>query len=519
MRNLALLVAALVVGCNDSTVSVGNDNPTGVVGGLIIDAAGQTPLAGASVQLTTAGGSLSPAVTDDQGQFHVPKVPSGTVIVTISQMGYETTVFTAFLNGAVGNFPVKNPSLTLGPIGLVKNDYTFAVRIVDETGAPAKDVKVIARPQVRHIDFSSGDPIPVGSYAVTGSSGADGLVTFSGLPNYPSLGQLSSDIDQLFIDVPPTKVMGSEVYSFAGLTTSFAVNHLLTVSTPTITLAGPKTTLQILQANISHLVNQVSGPQGSLIPANGPITITFNQAINPATVRVRFTDDQDKPSPIQPTAVIPPNTGNLLSISPSVPFTAGARYNLQLHADALGVADTTARELNRTSPFFVPAAATTITGTAKLDTTPGNSLLTVTLSEPVGLGSGNTQGATCVAFYDPPVSFDGLPDVYQGEFDPDPNKLSCPIFNPPLASPQVDVTGIQSLETGIFTGFSARWLIHLGDYAANSLANGCKGPATACVQPISGNKLHFVFSKQAAGNTFRRVNGTPADDKTIITIQ
>jgi len=519
MKRLVLVVAALVAGCNDSTVSVGNDNPTGVVGGLILDAASQTPIAGAAVMINTAGGALDAATTNDQGVFQVPKVPSGTVIVTISLMGYETTVFTAFLNGAVGNFPVKNPSLTLGPIGLVKNDSTFAVRLVDESGAPAKDIKVLARPQVRHIDFSSGDPVPVGSYVVSATSGADGLAIFSGLPDYPSLGQLSSDIDVLFIDVPPTKVMGSEVYSFAGLTTSFAVNHLVNVSTPTITLAGPKTTLLVLQSNISHLVTQTVGPQGSLIPASGPITVTFNQAINPSTVRVRFTDDQDKPSPIAATAVIPPNTGNLLSISPSVPFTAGARYNLQLHADALSATDSSVRELNRTSPFFIPAAAATITGTAKLDSSTGVNLLTVTLSEPVGLGSGSTLGATCVAFYDPPVNFDGLSDIYQGEYDPDPNKLSCPIFNPPTVSPQLDVTAIQSLETGVATGFSARWLIRLGDYSANSLANGCKGPAAGCVEPISGNKLHFLFSKQAAGNTFRRVNGTPADDKTIITIQ
>ena len=43
------------------------------------------------------------------GSFAVPKVPAGSFVITMENLGYTTATFGSFLNGLVGNFPVKNP--------------------------------------------------------------------------------------------------------------------------------------------------------------------------------------------------------------------------------------------------------------------------------------------------------------------------------------------------------------------------------------------------------------------------
>src|SRR4029078_4369837 len=119
--------------------------------------------------------------------------------------------------------------VTIGPIGLVKNDGTFSVKIVDQFGTPVANVAVVARTQIRWVSFSNGSPNAQGSYSVTGTSGMDGVVMLAGLPNYASLGSLpfGAHIDTLSIDVSPIQVMGSStVYTFLGGTFTFQVGHL-----------------------------------------------------------------------------------------------------------------------------------------------------------------------------------------------------------------------------------------------------------------------------------------------------
>src|SRR5690606_34547831 len=127
---------------NDS-VTVGNNNPTGLVGGIVVDAAHETPIEGAPVKIVSAEKAPEATTTAD-GQFTVRDVPAGSYIISISQAGFLTASFNDTLGGNVGNFPVSNPTRTLGPIGLVKNGATFTVRVVDEGGAPAEGIPVKA---------------------------------------------------------------------------------------------------------------------------------------------------------------------------------------------------------------------------------------------------------------------------------------------------------------------------------------------------------------------------------------
>jgi hypothetical protein len=524
LRNLALLTAAVACGlggCNDSTVNVGNDNPTGVVGGVVVDASNEMPLAGVTVQVVSAAATLT-AMSDMNGVFQVQKVPAGSFIVTFSQMGYQSATFSDLLAGAVGNFPVKNPTRTLGPIGLVKNDGTFSVRLVDENGAPAPMVKVVARTQVRYVDFSSGGPQAIGATSMSATSDMSGLVTFMGLPDYASLGGIVSDL--VWIDVAPVKVMGAEIYTFLGGSFPFNVEHLAGGS-PTILLAGPRTPLSVLDSTIDFLR---TGPpfgtsSGSEIAPGGPITITFNQAIDPATLRATFLNDDGSISTVQASAT---PQSNLVSITPSMPFAAGARMNLQIHA-----ATPSGFEYDMTAPFWVmpPSGskpATVVSGALapRIDPNSPPTTLVFELSEPIGLGRGASGALNCVAYYEG-ANFDNNNGPFPGNWTVNgqtgvPSALTCNY--PAGTGAALNVTQIVPLETPVagvgYTGFASRWRVQY-DIPAPS-TGGCSSALvmTPCQRPASGTKIHLVFSKLDPNSTVRRVSGQPVDDSVVVVI-
>ena len=46
-------------------------------------------------------------------------------------MGCLAASINGALGGAVGNFPVKDPIVTLGPVGLIKSDGTYAASSIN----------------------------------------------------------------------------------------------------------------------------------------------------------------------------------------------------------------------------------------------------------------------------------------------------------------------------------------------------------------------------------------------------
>ena len=341
MKKLLLLASATAwLSCSDngSSVSVGNSNPLGTVGGVVWDAASEMPLPGATVKIISGGKPLT-ATTDMDGLFSVANVPAGSFIATVSQMGYLTASINSALGGAVGNFPVSNPIATLGPIGLVKNDGTFSVKIVDQFGSPQANISVTARPQILWINFTNGLASAVGSYELTAMSGMDGVVTFMGLPDYTSVGSLASD--NLPIDVPPVQVMGSmTTYTFLGGTFTFFVNHLANstggvVDTPIIRLAGPTTGLSILNSTLDVLRGLVASTGGTPVAVNysgvsvipyisstGSITIEFNQVINKGTIRVALYNEDGT---VASSTMMAAANNNVLTLTPGAQLAAGTR--------------------------------------------------------------------------------------------------------------------------------------------------------------------------------------------------
>ncbi len=512
----ALLLVALAGGCG-STVSVGNGNPTGTVGGIVIDATNEAPLMGATVNVISAGKTFTSQPSDMNGVFSVANVPSGDLIVQIVNMGYLTAQFNATLGGAVGNFPVNNPVETIGPIGLIPATGSFAVRLVDESGAPVPMVKVVGTTAVRFVDFGLQTPGQLGAGVATGNvvfnatSDTNGLVTFSGLPAYSSLG---SYVDDTFrVTVPPVQVMGTNSYQFLGLTSIFHPAHLdTTQQSPTIVLAGPHTPLTVLESNVAYLRFQATfdTSEGLTVPPAGPITVTFNQAIDAGSVRVAFyNEDGVTPAPSQPTATV---TTNILTITPAAALPSGARFNMDLHvASALAATqtDVSSAEFNvQSAPFFTapPAGSkpSVNMGTLSKTTVGANTQVQFALTEPIGLGRGLSGGISCIAFYEGVNLDNGDSAPYPGEYDNNGQSLQCYAQGSPL--PALDITAIYPIEQApVITGFATRWAVNIDQPATTGPCKPIAG--ITCTRPAVGTKVHLVFDKLPPGSTLRRTNG------------
>src|SRR5437879_3905533 len=170
--------------CN--SVGVDNGNPTGTVGAIVLDAASEMPLPGATVKITTPYG-VKTAMSGMDGTFVVQGVAAGVFIIEISSTGYVTARFTDRITGAIGNFPAHDTTDNLGVLGLIKNTGVFNVRLLDEKGGPVPMTKAVVHTSVQFIDFSPGFPVSRGSLEILGTSDMNGLVVFQGLPDYGSL--------------------------------------------------------------------------------------------------------------------------------------------------------------------------------------------------------------------------------------------------------------------------------------------------------------------------------------------
>lgn len=555
MKNSTVFVAAvLAVGACSQGVNVNNGNPTGVVGGLIVDASNEQPLGGATVNII-AGGSTFSGTTDMNGQFAVTKVPAGSFILSVVQTGYVTAQLTDTLVGSVGNFPVNNPSKTVGPVGLMPAGGTFTVHVLDETGAAVGMLKLSARTHVRQVLYVNGRPTAQGGFEVQAITGADGSAAFTGLPQFAALAGLPGGdglpIDQLDIAVPPTKIMGTEVYNFLGAVYSFRL-HTLTSSAQVISLPGPNSALTILDSNIEYLKGRsgsgsppFSAATGSLIPINGPINIAFNQAVSPSSVRTQFIDVDGKPIS---TMAMPTPSLNVVTITPSAPLPAGKRFNLILHASAATGSGTVgaAAEVNVTAPFWTqpPAGApiTMLSVTANPIPASGPITYSFELSEAIGVGGGSPPNPLdCVAFYEVPGSAgfnNDQANVFQGDW----KQTSSPLTMPPTnlvcrqavgaaPGPQINVTGLAPVESTnattnptLITGFTSRFTITTA-IAPTSGAGAQYGPCKmslptppGCSLPATGTKVHLIFSRQDSTTTVKRVNGVPVPDNIVVTL-
>jgi hypothetical protein len=421
------------------------------------------------------------------------------------------------------------------------------VHVVDESGSPVAGLKLSARTAVREVLFSNGAPVGLGALEVSATTGMDGAATFMGLPVYAGL--VGAVDDTFTVAVPPTKVMGTEVYDFLGATFPFHLNGLSS-SAQVIHLAGPSSPLQIVDSNIAYLRGRVNGsptafsaPVGSVIPINGPIGVAFNQAIDPSSLRTQFLDADGK---LMATTAMASVSLNVVTITPSAPLPAGKRFNLVLHAVAATSAGSTpGAQLDATAPFFsAPPAGAPITVVANSVVTnapaSGNITVTFELSEPIGLGYGNNMAIGCVAFYEvgganAPGFNNDTQTVFQADWkttanSSPPTNLVCrqQVGAGIVGAPEIDVTPITPLESAntmtnptVVTGFSSKFSITIGVAPQNMNAGPCKqlggsNPLPGCATPGTGTKVHLIFSRQDSTSTVKRVDGTTVPDNIIV---
>ena len=330
---------------------------------------------------------------------------------------------------------------------------------------------------------------------------------------------------------------------------------------PFFVLAGPSTSLTALQSNIDYISSgsTINGNTVAVtpLPAAGPITIAFNQAINPATVHASLINEDGTNSA---TTLAPTVSVNELSLAPSAALTAGARYNLDLSVDAANRTGNTSagtRTYSVVAPFFVQPSAAAVSIVSVVNDplysgaapTANTGHVIVTFSEPIGFGRASTSNIPCAGFYEaqlnatPTLGFGGewtpagqswpLQCYGTGAFEGTFNGVSYTnsgnnsgIDPTQLTDIEYNGTYVNNVNRLTRTGFYSRWTMQYTSGAAASATNNsiCAAGLTAgsaagqCVPPVTGTKVHLVFSLANAGLQVTRVNGDPLPDTLTFTL-
>jgi len=480
-------------------------SPVGDVGGLVLDVATQQPLPDVAVTVID-GAKSTTATTIADGTFHVTGVGTGNVIVTFAAPGYLGATATATVPVTADGTAPESAETTVGPIGLIKSSGTFTMRLLDENGAPAAGATVTLRAQLQFVSYATGSPIPMGNVNASATSDAAGIATVAGLPDYTELGELFDPT--LFVYVPPQSV-GAPAYPFLGLHVVFPTAG--TSGEPTIVLAGPTTPLSILASNLAY----VSAPftdAPNPIDAAGPITIAFNQAIDPATVVAQVLQEDGKTLAAQ--QVTSQVDANVLTLNGA--FPAGARFNLSFHVESIAHPPSLLHTVDLVRPFFtMPAGPPSIVAASVVKTTSAGVVsVSFSFDQPVGVGDDITSASDCVAQYEGVNLDNGDPAIYAGEYSP--LSVTCDADANP--APVLNITALTPGEQAppvLTTGFATRWTVVINDTPApgtNSAA--CKPgiPAGACPGPIGGNELHLVFSRLPPTAQIVSTTGVPLTD-------
>lgn len=211
-RSFITLFAVLLL----LTGSVAAQEQTGSIEGTVKDSSGAV-LPGVTVEATSGGAGTVTAVTDSNGQYRFPRLPSGRYQVKASLMGYNTGT-------------ASNIELTLGKVATV--NLTMSLASVSETitvtaEAPVVDVTQsatttsIAREQLEMIpkgrDFTSvvaqaagaSNEAFVGGISIDGASGSENRFVIDGVDTtHPQDGLSGQSMITDFVEEIQVKTAG-----------------------------------------------------------------------------------------------------------------------------------------------------------------------------------------------------------------------------------------------------------------------------------------------------------------------
>jgi hypothetical protein len=268
-----------------------------------------------------------------------------------------------------------------------------------------------------------------------------------------------------------------------------------------------------------------------VIPAATPITIAFNQAVDPNSITTSFSDENNVATPFMTSVT---TTTNVVSINVTG-MQPGSRYNMAFHAGSAQNQDANG-QFDITAPLFVGQSGPLAVSSIKKN---GANGLYVTFNQAIGPGHGATisggTGFSCTAYYENVSLNGGAAGVYPGEWPTGaPAATSCASYGININSttyvaPVNDITTLRGYENGLLpgmtttqstlptvaTGYAKTWYI---DFAAGAGCPAAVVTSPGCPSAAYGNTgevVHFVFSHQqfASGQpTFHTVTGDAIPD-------
>ncbi|MGQ0508874.1 MAG: carboxypeptidase-like regulatory domain-containing protein [Myxococcaceae bacterium] len=302
----------------------------------------QLPLAGAVATLAAGEIPLS-ATTDAAGNFAFSGLPSGAeVLVTVSKDGYATH-----------RQVVKVPGL-VGPIALTKLDGTVSFVLAGANGKPAKGAQAVLEASPASLQLGGSSGTGTGVVQVTAVANEAGTLTFTGLPTPSELtrvsGTTASNPLNYVLTISAVDSNGDGVIDSAGEVRAYSAKELLAEPSPrVIALKDPRgaatTPLAVIASNVPSLNGTLAVPSNMVKPGEA-LVFVFNQALQPTSVLVRFTNENGSESL---THTLSFNSGGtVLGVIPAKTLDVGAEYNVMVHAVSLDNGTT----LSSTGFFF-----------------------------------------------------------------------------------------------------------------------------------------------------------------------
>mgnify|MGYP006289392057 CR=1 FL=1 len=477
-----VMAAALWANCSsdkqtlDENLTVDNVTPLGSVGGVVLDAVTQAPVAGGvDVTVLSGGGEPITTSTDGNGYFLVTDVPaSGNVIVMIQSDGYYSAQLNGAFNNAAGNFPVDNAILSLGPIGLIPANRSMTLRLVSETGEAVPNVSLTATTNVKYLDMTDGGAMSVGRVTVDATANSDGVATFNGLPDYIGLGNLVDDT--LFVKIPPIDTDGDDIYEYPG--GSFWFNYGNTGGPERIVelVTNYPTNLAVDYSNVAALESTAALP--TTLPIAGPIHVLFNIPIDENSLYVRVFNEFETET-IQTETVV---DGRSLTINFPQPLGAGAKYHLQIHA--VSSVGNQISEKDFYAPFYTAASEplSIVSVVRDTDSDPMMPDFVVHFNQPIGTGNNgrnqNFYNSRCVLWFDTEIGATVGVGNDPGEWGAD----SCSIGAAYAFKGDEEVVGMPGAYP---SGYTTRWRF--------------TAPQSGGQPMTQGTQFYIIFSEIAEG--------------------
>lgn len=496
----------------NSVSQVAPSNPIGTVSGTVVNANGLA-IDGVEVKLVlgTGDGSTFTSNTNAQGAYSFAKIPAGSQgQLFFSKTGFAPGRSYVTVPATAGNFPINDGNANGGNTVLFQLSSTLKFQVYNAAGRPARGAKVGVEVSntaflTNNSNVGLGSPQPAGSYSTSGEVDEAGLLTIGNLPDFGELARINETSNYTSTYVVTIGAVDDDADGFVdwnGSVTSYSATDLFVNPNRTIVLprSGTANPISIVATNVESLRSAgQTPPYRNAVKGSDPITVVFNQPIaqNDSARLVKIVGE-DCQSNVP--ASITQRTPNSLSITPSAPWTLGARYNIIVRVTGLESGTTD----DFIGYFFAmdPAAPRAVTTAARFEVrkTAGNmmnnalqpsDILYVVFDAPVT----NQGGNVAVAQINLDVTNDGMVGGMTGvgEFN-GPENTGFSISSAEQLQATKPNDGTFSCRA---SGYSSRWQVAITQF-----------PTSQTIPAGTAMKVVFPKSNNSSA-TYQSISGSP----------